>query len=347
MASSERTAARRPTRSCFTCAKSPTAAACSMRRAQSRRLAEASWSAATLILFDLALQRGAVGAAGGGFDALQTFGRDLQEQAQHVVHHGRIVLASGDRSGRARAGVAAVAGWRSPEVELAFDGGDQMRRLDRFRDIRVHAGLQAALAIAVHGVGRHGDDRQIRSQRGSPANQAGGFEAVEHGHLDVHQHQIVVGSRIQFRQRLPAVVGDIDVISLLAQNRQHHFLIHQIVFHQQQARGCRLGRRLAALSFCTGCAIRSRRPAPARTGSVTQNVLPLPNWLSTRMSPPCISTRRRVMASPSPVPPYFRVMLPSAWVNFSKIDVSLSAGMPGPVSTHLDGGVDAVVHPGR
>ncbi len=27
---------------------------------------------------------------GRGFDPVQTFGRDLEEQAQHVVHHARI-----------------------------------------------------------------------------------------------------------------------------------------------------------------------------------------------------------------------------------------------------------------
>ncbi len=47
------------------------------------------------------------------------------------------------------------------------------------------------------------------------------------------------------------------------------------------------------------------------------------------------------MARPSPVPPYLRVMLPSACVNFSKIAVSLSASMPAPVS------LTAMLHLGR
>src|SRR5262249_55944870 len=37
-------------------------------------------------------------------------------------------------------------------------------------------------------------------------------------------------------------------------------------------------------------------------GKRTENLLPLPGSLSTQMSPPWASTRRRAMASPNPVP---------------------------------------------
>ena len=39
------------------------------------------------------------------------------------------------------------------------------------------------------------------------------------------------------------------------------------------------------------------------------------------------------MASPSPVPPYCRVMDESAWANASKIAARLLSGMPMPVSS--------------
>ena len=45
------------------------------------------------------------------------------------------------------------------------------------------------------------------------------------------------------------------------------------------------------------------------------NVEPLPGALSTVTSPPIIWQNRRVIASPSPVPPYFRVVDASACVN--------------------------------
>ena len=62
---------------------------------------------------------------------------------------------------------------------------------------------------------------------------------------------------------------------------------------------------------------RLSRPAsvlPA-AGSGTVKVLPTPDALSTAMSPPMRRHSRRLMASPSPVPPYLRVVELSAWVN--------------------------------
>ena len=82
-------------------------------------------------------------------------------------------------------------------------------------------------------------------------------------------------------------------------------------------------RRLVALSSTT----RTRSPGngPAVTGerlgwssfaaptcTVNKNVLPLPISLSSQMRPPIIVTRRDTMVSPSPVPPYLRVVLLSA-----------------------------------
>jgi hypothetical protein len=47
-------------------------------------------------------------------------------------------------------------------------------------------------------------------------------------------------------------------------------------------------------------------------GTVNENVEPLPGIDSTQMRPPCISTIRFDMASPSPVPPFFLVIELSA-----------------------------------
>ena len=45
------------------------------------------------------------------------------------------------------------------------------------------------------------------------------------------------------------------------------------------------------------------------------NVVPRPGSLSTSTSPPIIWQNRRVIVRPRPVPPYFRVVEASAWVN--------------------------------
>ena len=60
--------------------------------------------------------------------------------------------------------------------------------------------------------------------------------------------------------------------------------------------------------------------------------LPRPGSLSTHRHPPIIFTSRSEMVSPRPVPPYRRVVEPSACEKASKIFFCFSAGMPMPVS---------------
>ena len=61
-------------------------------------------------------------------------------------------------------------------------------------------------------------------------------------------------------------------------------------------------------------------------------VLPAPGALSTWISPPSRWAISRPIDRPRPVPPYLRLVVPSACWNASKISMCLSAGMPMPVS---------------
>lgn len=54
-------------------------------------------------------------------------------------------------------------------------------------------------------------------------------------------------------------------------------------------------------------------------GSTSVNTLPWPEVLCTETLPPSNCARSREIDSPSPVPPYLRWVLPSAWRNASKI----------------------------
>ena len=63
-----------------------------------------------------------------------------------------------------------------------------------------------------------------------------------------------------------------------------------------------------------------------------EKVLPLPGSLLTTISPPIFLTISRQIANPNPVPPYWRVVLPSACWNFSKMAACLSLATPIPVS---------------
>ena len=61
-------------------------------------------------------------------------------------------------------------------------------------------------------------------------------------------------------------------------------------------------------------------------------MLRAPGKLSTVIVPTCSSASGREMAGPSPVPPKRRVVLPSAYLNGSKMWVSASGSIPIPVS---------------
>src|SRR3954468_3359715 len=71
----------------------------------------------------------------------------------------------------------------------------------------------------------------------------------------------------------------------------------------------------------------------ARTPSfaVKWKVAPRPASLSSQRRPPIISTKRREMVKPSPVPPWLRAVDPSACVNASKMAACRSFGTPVPV----------------
>jgi hypothetical protein len=68
-----------------------------------------------------------------------------------------------------------------------FHNGEQFRRLEWFGDVAVHARLQATLAIALHGVGGHGDYRNVFAGVLLPcANGGRGFQPVHFRHLHIH-----------------------------------------------------------------------------------------------------------------------------------------------------------------
>jgi hypothetical protein len=65
---------------------------------------------------------------------------------------------------------------------------------------------------------------------------------------------------------------------------------------------------------------------------VKRNSLPAPTSLFTLIRPPISSVSRWLMARPSPVPPYRRVVEASTWLKDWKSRSSRSVGMPMPVS---------------
>ena len=80
----------------------------------------------------------------------------------------------------------------------------------------------------------------------------------------------------------------------------------------------------------------ARPQSASRKRAVNQKVEPLPGSLSTPISPPICSTSCLQIASPRPVPPYLRVVEPSACTKAWKSLSCASGGMPMPVSRHLE-----------
>ena len=76
---------------------------------------------------------------------------------------------------------------RQHESELLFQHADS----NGFGHVLVHAGLQAPLAIALHGVCGHGDDRHVLAGfRLSLPNGLRGVESIHLRHLHIHQHHV-------------------------------------------------------------------------------------------------------------------------------------------------------------
>ena len=78
-----------------------------------------------------------------------------------------------------------------PSARTALERGDQLLHPDRLRHVVVHSRRHAQLAIALHGVGRHGDDPRATHVGPAPVDLAGGLEAVHLRHLHVHQNHVV------------------------------------------------------------------------------------------------------------------------------------------------------------
>ncbi|CAE7229328.1 bsn, partial [Symbiodinium necroappetens] len=92
------------------------------------------------------------------------------------------------------------------------DGFEERRAGDGLGEVAVAAGVEAALALAVHGVRGDGDDGECVA---SPAQLAGGLVAVELGHLHVHEddveRRLAAGALFESLDRLEAVAREGDL----------------------------------------------------------------------------------------------------------------------------------------
>ena len=92
---------------------------------------------------------------------------------------------------------------------------EKLGGVDGFGDVVVHAGLQTALAIPFHGVGRYCDDRDmcVRMSLFLP-DQLRRLETVHFGHLHIHEHHVQL-LRGPCLDSSFAIVGDDSRMSVL------------------------------------------------------------------------------------------------------------------------------------
>ena len=117
-----------------------------------------------------------------------------------------------------------------------------MLQLKGLAHVVVHACGQTRFAVAGHGIGRHGHNGQL-TQVQPVADGVRGLQAIEHGHLHVHQHQVIGLWRVaQQIDRFLSVVGQLHHSPFARQQLLRHLLVDEVVFHHQQAHAIQAAR---------------------------------------------------------------------------------------------------------
>src|SRR5262245_5376658 len=205
---------------------------------------------------------------------------------------------------------------RSILGQKLVDQRHQVARTVRLGQVRRGARVHRLAVVAAQGERRHHHQWDVGGAR-IGAEQAGRIESRQLGQLDVHQDEIGQLA-LSHREPLLAVGGLQQAIGRPAQELSHDLPIVFVVLDVEHRPVLHAG------------------PPSAWSGTVKKKVEPRPSSLSTPTRPPCISTSRLVMLSPSPVPPYSRVMVVSTWRNSAKMFSTSSLGMPMPVSATLN-----------
>src|SRR6266699_1624626 len=211
----------------------------------------------------------------------------------------------------------------------------QPLEFDRLGIELVAAGAKRLLALAGERVRGERDDRDVARLRvllQSPRR----LPAVDHRHFQIHQDDVrALGERhgaallpvlrrhnLEITQQLEPHLEHIDVVVIVLD--VEHFV--------HDAASIPLSRAVASPPCGLVSSVEFVAGALTTPGRRTVKTEPLPGSLVTVTSPPIMRASLRVMARPSPVPPYCRAVEESAWVNSSNNLACCSGVMPMPVS---------------
>src|ERR1700730_15183719 len=176
----------------------------------------------------------------------------------------------------------------SPQEFAHF--GENDARAERFGEIAVASRFQRLRIVAGQGIGRDGDDRDVPQFR-ICFDSTGRLIAVDDRQLNIHENEVRPDLGCHCNSLFP-----IDSLQYLETG-----IGEQIVENTSIVLGILDDEYALAHAAC----LRSS----ARIGKKMVKVEPVPGVERRSMRPPCAVSRRRAIESPSPVPPFCRVML--------------------------------------
>lgn len=110
-------------------------------------------------------------------------------------------------------------------------GGVEPARIHGLGHVVVHASRQTGVPVFVEGIGGHGQDGHRLALRHA-ADGPGGGNAIQPGHLDIHQDQ-VIGRGAGQGHSLQAIVGHIHPQARPFEQGQGHLLVGRVVLGQE------------------------------------------------------------------------------------------------------------------
>src|SRR5215472_7188522 len=203
-------------------------------------------------------------------------------------------------------------------AQALIDHRVEFRFLERLGDVIARAQADRLYHLArVADAGEH-DDLHPRRHA---AKLLESLQAVNAGHQQIEQDKIRLQTFLHPLQRLLTRAGGFDLVIVDLEQRADVAKHTGFIVDQQNVG------RLSHLFFPLLVALTG-----GFNGRINENLQPAPGSLSTQILPPIPFTRRRAIASPSP--------MPSVWFcgrrkKSSNTSIWYSAGMPGPVSATL------------
>src|SRR5262249_17509126 len=227
--------------------------------------------------------------------------------------------------------------WRSALArgEHPAQSRDQSIELDGLGVELIAAGGQRLFPFPGKRVGRKRDDRYVARLR-IILEPPRCLPAVYHWHLQIHQDDVGAFAQ-RHRAALLAVLcsQNFEIVQQLEPHLEHVDVVLVVLDVEHSGHGAAsipLSRAVALPACGVVLSLEPVDNGPPSAGRRTVNVEPLPSSLCTVTSPPIIRASLRVMARPSPVPPYRCSVVESAWVNSSNSLACCSSVMPMPVS---------------